>query len=185
MINVALSESEYNNFKVIEQAFKDGFPQLRIPQRRRSAAGGGKAGGGLRRAKLAASASNKKTIIASIINETTGLPATSGDEFEATVYADIIGTNQRLDFAVPRLVTEDVVPVYQHIPSFTEWQAPVNYKIGDIVIWDDIYYSAVSDHLSVVSTPPLTADWEVFTFAPQWYIATLFMSSRTYTVENP
>ncbi|KKL21690.1 hypothetical protein LCGC14_2442930, partial [marine sediment metagenome] len=100
-----------------------------------------------------------------------------------TLYADIIGTNQRLDFAVPRLVTDDVVPVYQHIPSFTTWRALVNYKIGDIVIRDDVYYSATSDHLSEIAPP--SDDWEIFTFAPQWYIASLFMSSRTYTVENP
>jgi hypothetical protein len=141
MQNVVLSEAEYRNFKTIEKSFKDGFPQFRQPQRRRGAAsGGGSGGGSIRRAKLTASAADTNTITGSLLNETTGIAATEGEEFEATLNADIIGTNQRLDFAVPRLVIDDIVPVYQHVGS---------------------------DGL------------------PQWYIATLFMSSRTYTVEVP
>lgn len=137
----ALNDNEYRSLLQILAEWKAGFPKLRPRQRRRHPGGGGGGGGGsLRRAKLTASAGDTNTITASVINETTGQPATEGNEFNATLNADIIGTNQRLDFAVPRLVTDDIVPVYQHV---------------------DI------------------------TGQTQWYIATLFMSSRTYTVEVP
>lgn len=163
------------------------FPNIRPQHRRRGAisGGGSRATGAVRRAKLGASAGDSNTILASLLDATTGDLVTSGEGFEITLKADIIGTNQRLDFAVPRLVIDDIVPVYQNVPNISAWAPGVNYVIGDIVKRDQVNYSATQDHLSESGSPPPSTSWETITFDDQWYVATLFMSSRTYTVEEP
>jgi len=82
--------------------------------RRRSAPPGGSSGGGLRRAQIAEIPEDLDHVKCSLLNQTTGIVATEGNEFEIDVYADICG-GARMDRIAPQLVIGKVVWVGKYI----------------------------------------------------------------------
>jgi len=92
--------------------WKAGFPALRqLWQHRR----GGPTGGGgtkIRLAQIAEVVTNQDYVTCSLLNQSTGIAATEGSEFEITVYARICG-GTRLDRAAPKITIGGIFAVQQ------------------------------------------------------------------------
>ena len=92
----------------------------------RTAGGGGTP---VRRAKVTQDAPSGSTITANLFDAVTGVEATSGDEFNITVYYNI-SNGSALNSATPRLEDNDEITVYQaaYSSSVTRWYCTANFQ---------------------------------------------------------
>ena len=114
-MGICLSESDHQRLqKALSWCERIGYTLLPNMFRRNPRLAGSGGGTDIRRCRIAEVVSNHAYVKASLLNRTTGIAATEGDEFEIDVYMDIAG-GIRMDRACPLLAIGQECGCYQAV----------------------------------------------------------------------